>query len=104
MSRGSGRDLHPRAYLRSIRNVTQGLVTRSKILRAIEAGASTLSEVRQKASIGPSVADHHIRLLHREGIVRPLRTRPRRWMKTQFGQTSLADERGAEARGGPERP
>ncbi|MEM3086250.1 MAG: winged helix-turn-helix domain-containing protein [Halobacteria archaeon] len=82
-------EFHPRAHLRTIRNVAQGLATRSKILRAIENGASTLAEIRRSAGVGPSVADHHIRLLHREGIVRPLRSKPRRWIGTRFGQTSL---------------
>lgn len=102
MAKGTERDIHPRAYLRRIRNVAQGLSTRSKILRALEGGASTLAEIRRAASVGPSVADRHVRLLYREAIVRPLQAKPRRWSVTRFGQTSLVEERGGG--GPPERP
>lgn len=94
MSRGTSPTIHPHAYLRRIRNVSQGLSTRSKILRAMEGGASTLAEIRGAAGISPSVAGHHIALLRRESIVRPLRTRPRRWVRTGLGQTSLAERAG----------
>ncbi len=100
MAKGTERDIHPRAYLRRIRNVAQGLSTRSKILRALEGGASTMAEIRRAAGVGPSVADHHIHLLYREAIVRPLRTKPRRWNMTRFGQTSLVENAGSP----PERP
>lgn len=104
MVRGPGADLHPHSYLRRIRNVAQGLSTRSKILRALEGGASTLAEIQRSAGVGPSVADHHIRLLHREAIVRPLRTKPRRWVGTGLGQTSLVEKRDPEAPPSTERP
>lgn len=104
MARGPSRSIHPRAYLRRIRNVAQGLLTRSKILRAMEGGASTLAEIERAAGIGPSVADHHIRLLHREAIIRPLWTKPRRWVGTRFGQTGLSEKRDAAGPPTPERP
>ncbi len=68
------------AYLIWIRNVRQGLVTRTRIIRALEQeGPLTISELSKIVGLTTSTIAHHIANMKREHIVVALPTSPVRW-------------------------
>jgi predicted transcriptional regulator len=82
--------VHPKAYLSKIRNVQAGLLSRTKILTAIEAGSSTASEMAKKSRLTYSCTLHHLNLMRREKLVeRRGKRRGSFWFLTKFGQQRL---------------
>ncbi len=81
--------MHPNACLNHIRNTKAGLITRSKILQALDEKSSTASGIAKQAVLSYSVVLHHLRLLQNEGLVNRKGERPSLWMPTGLGQKRL---------------
>jgi len=88
MSRGES--LHPKAFLRSKRNVKAGLVSRSKILRALDEKARTTAEISRNTSLSYECVAYHLMSLKKDLLVQRLtRTKPFTWGLTPYGQQKL---------------
>ena len=82
--------LHPKAYLTSKRNVKAGLVSRSKILVALEKERKSASAIAKEAALSYECVAYHLKALRRERlVVRLTKTRPFTWGLTPFGQQKL---------------
>ena len=82
--------LHPNAYLRNIRNVHCGLVSRTKILILLEKQGSNASKLAEETTFSYGVVMHHLMLLLAEGIVERRGSRRYLWFATEFGQKRLS--------------
>jgi DNA-binding transcriptional ArsR family regulator len=83
--------LHPNAYLSNVRNVSNGVKTRSKILETLESKPCDGVKIARETSLSYSVVMHHLRLLENEGIVHRKGRRPYYWMSTGLGQKRLVN-------------
>ena len=72
-----------------MKNVKNGLITRSRILIAIETQQSDGTAIAKKKSLSYGVVMHHLRLLEGEGIVSRKGRRPYIWFLTGLGQKRL---------------
>jgi predicted ArsR family transcriptional regulator len=81
---------HPNAYLSQMRNVQQGLASRTKILRSLERKAGTAQALASASGLSYVVVLHHLRLLEVRGIaMRKRDKRPFLWVLTGVGQRRL---------------
>lgn len=80
---------HPNAYLRRKRNVKRGLISRSKILKALKGDGGNAQTVAQESQLNYHVVLYHLRLLEAEGIVTRKSRRPFHWKVTGLGQQRL---------------
>ena len=91
MNRGEA--LHPKAYLRSKRNVRAGLISRSKILRALDKNGKSAAEIARETSLSYECVAYHLMSLKKDRLVEHLnRTRPFTWKLTPYGQQKLPIE------------
>ena len=91
MSKRSG--LHPKAYLTSKRNVKAGLVSRSKILSALERGRKTTPEIAKEATLSYECVAYHLKTMKKERLVeRASKTKPYTWSQTPYGQQKLSSK------------
>ncbi|TRO47005.1 ArsR family transcriptional regulator, partial [Candidatus Bathyarchaeota archaeon] len=67
---------HPNAYLQHVKNVKNGLITRSRILLTLETQPYDGTAIAKKKSLSYGVVMHHLRLLEGEGIVSRKGRRP----------------------------
>jgi predicted transcriptional regulator len=83
--------LHPKAYLTSKRNVRAGLISRSKILQALEKGRKTASDIAKEASLSYKCVAYHIAAMRKDRLVdKASKTRPFTWQITPYGQQRLS--------------
>jgi len=88
MNRQGG--LHPKAYLTSKRNVKAGLISRSKILRALDEKAQSAAEISRTTSLSYECVNYHLMSLKKDRLVQRLSgTRPFTWGLTPYGQQKL---------------
>jgi predicted ArsR family transcriptional regulator len=81
---------HPNAYLSGIKNVAQGLRTRTRILDILEVHlADAASNIGKEVGMHYSVVMHHLRLLEKEGLVERKNGKPITWRLTGSGQRRL---------------
>ncbi len=81
---------HPRAYLAGMRNVSRGLVSRTKILETMEQGRTRISEISEKSKLGTGCVSYHLKLMLSQKIVHVTQTgREGRWSLTKYGQEKL---------------
>ncbi|UCH31460.1 MAG: hypothetical protein JSV05_08180 [Candidatus Bathyarchaeota archaeon] len=81
---------HPNAYLSEIRNVQQGLGSRTTILGILEKNGGTANDLVNKSKLSYRVVLHHLWLLESEKIVRrKTNKRPYFWTLTGMGQQRL---------------
>jgi predicted transcriptional regulator len=82
--------LHPKAYLTSKRNVRAGLISRTKILLALEKSGKNAKEVAKEAALSYDCVAYHLKAMRRDHLVDKLtKTRPFSWGLTPFGQQKL---------------
>ena len=82
--------LHPKAYLTSKRNVKAGLISRSKILLALEKGRKSASAIATEAGLSYECVTYHLKTMKKERLVDKLtKGRPFTWSLTPFGQQKL---------------
>lgn len=83
-------EVDPRAYLGRIRNVRQGVLTRSRILGWISEKPLTVGEIAERVGRSRSAVRKHLWNMAVEGIVRVHRFRGKRlWVATGAGQRRL---------------
>jgi len=88
MARGA--QVHPKAYLASKRNVKAGLVSRSKILTALEKGRRTIRELSKDTSLSYECISYHLKTMRKDRLVdREPAPRPYGWALTPYGQQRL---------------
>ena len=88
MNRGEA--LHPKAYLTSKRNVRAGLISRSKILRALDKNGKSAAEISRETSLSYECVAYHLMSLRKDRLVEHLtRTKPFTWGLTPYGQQKL---------------
>lgn len=80
---------HPKAYLKSIKNIKRGLLARTKILNALDKGPADTKMLAGQTEMHYNVVMHHLRLLETEGIVWRKRSKPNVWALTGLGQKRL---------------
>jgi predicted transcriptional regulator len=82
--------VHPKAYLRSKRNVTTGLRSRTKILFALERGQKSAREVAKDAALSYDCVAYHLNAMRKDRLVdKHRKTKPFTWGLTSFGQQEL---------------
>jgi len=82
--------LHPKAYLTSKRNVKAGLISRTKILLALERGQKAASEVAREAALSYDCVAYHLHAMKKDRLVdKVTKARPFTWGLTPFGQQKL---------------
>ncbi|MFH0848264.1 MAG: hypothetical protein V1857_02015 [archaeon] len=85
-----GNVFHSKAYLSRIRNVKAGLLSRTRIIMALEKEASTIVEIADRSRLTYGCTLHHLRAMSRERIVgRSGKNRGSTWFLTEFGQQRL---------------
>jgi len=83
--------LHPKAYVRIVKNVRPGLESRTKILLALERELLTAREIAEKVGMSYGAVLEQLRNLERDGVVERVGKRPYRWRLTGLGQQSISD-------------
>jgi hypothetical protein len=82
--------IHPKAYLKNVRNVRKGLKARTKILQLLDTKQHSASGLAKESTLSYSIVMHHLRLLMCEGIINHKSGRPYYWLTTGLGQKSLS--------------
>ena len=82
--------LHPKAYLTSKRNVKAGLVSRSKILDALENEKKSASSIARETNLSYECVVYHLLIMKKDHLVeRFTRAKPYAWGLTPYGQQKL---------------
>lgn len=85
-----GPPLHPKAYLTTRRNVMAGLLSRSKILVALEKETKSARAIASEAALSYECVSYHLKAMRKERLVeRNSRGKPFVWALTPFGQQKL---------------
>lgn len=85
-------EISPRAYLRRIKNVRQGLLTRSRIISLLSQSASTTRRLASNIGLSQSAIRRHLRNMAAEGIVEKRKIGGRvLWRLTGIGQRTLEE-------------
>lgn len=85
--------LHPKAYLMSKRNVKAGLLSRTKILLALEKGQKSTGGIAKDSALSYECVAYHLKAMKKDRLVDKLtKTRPFTWGLTPFGQQKLPTE------------
>jgi len=83
--------VHPKARLSTRRNTRLGLLSRTKILGALEKGEKSIREVSIEINISYTRVLRHLHLLEAEHLVKRFgEKRPFKWRVTGFGQQALS--------------
>ncbi len=82
--------LHHKAYLKSRRNVKAGLVSRTKILLALEEGRKSVKDVAKEAELTYSCVIYHLKAMKKDRLVeKQTKTKQVAWTLTPYGQQKL---------------
>jgi predicted transcriptional regulator len=73
-----------------MRNVSRGLVSRTKIIEIMEKGKNNIPEIGEKAGLSQSCVGYHLKLLLKQRVVTVAQSgRVGRWTLTKYGQEKL---------------
>ncbi len=73
-----------------MRNVSRGLVSRTKIIEIMEKGRNNIPEISEKAGLSQSCVGYHLKLLLKHRVVAVNQSgRAGRWTLTKYGQEKL---------------
>jgi len=73
-----------------MRNVSRGLVSRTKIIDIMEKGKNNIQEISEKAGLSQSCVGYHLKLLLKHRVVAVNQSgRAGRWTLTKYGQEKL---------------
>lgn len=82
--------VHPKAYLTSKRNVKAGLVSRTKILIALEKRGMRSRDIAKEAALSYECVTYHLNAMKKDHLVEKItKTKPFTWVLTPFGQQRL---------------
>jgi len=85
--------LHPKAYLISKRNVKAGLISRTKILLALEKGQKPAAEVAKEVALSYDCVAYHLHAMKKDRLVDKMTSgKPFAWGLTPFGQQRLPSQ------------
>jgi predicted transcriptional regulator len=83
--------LHPKAYLKSKRNVRAGLISRSKILQTLDQGRRKAGEIAKETSLSYECVSYHLIAMRKDRVVDKVgKSRPYQWQVTAYGQQKLS--------------
>lgn len=86
------RSVHSRAFLRSVRNVKKGLLTRSMIIKLLSDKAYSMRQLAEEIGLSESSIRRHLKNMLAEGIVEKIRYRGRiLWRLSGYGQLALEE-------------
>lgn len=80
---------HPKAFLSLKKNISPGLIARTKIVSLLEEKKTNAKTVAQGTALSYSAVLHHLHLLEAENIVVHRGKRPYVWSLTGAGQQRL---------------
>lgn len=81
---------HPKAYLKSKRNVRTGLHTRTLIIETISKKPAHIKKIALETKLSYNSISYHVRTLNKEKIIiSNTRKKPSVWKLTRFGQQKL---------------
>ncbi len=73
-----------------MKNVGRGLLSRTKIIDAMEHGRTRTVEISERAKLGRACVSYHLKLMLRQKIVLVKEVgREGRWTLTKYGQEKL---------------
>jgi len=88
-----GQQLHPKAYLTSKRNVRAGLISRTKILLALENEHKSTRDIAREVALSYQCVAYHLKSMKKDRLVDHLTdSKPFTWRLTPFGQQKLPTE------------
>jgi predicted transcriptional regulator len=83
--------LHPKAYLKSKRNVQAGLISRTKILQALEKGRKSIRDTAKETALSYKCVAYHLKVMRKDRLVEKAnQTKPHVWQVTPYGQQRLS--------------
>ena len=86
------RAIRGRAYLREIRNVKQGLITRSKIIDVLSEKACTISQIAEELRMSEASIRRHLRNMLADGVVEKFKYKGKiLWRLSGSGQLDLEE-------------
>ncbi|WP_455368417.1 hypothetical protein [[Eubacterium] cellulosolvens] len=86
----SFKGFHPKAYLRSKRNVSTGLRTRTLILEVISKKPAQIKKISSETNLSYRSIAYHVKTLSKEKIIiSNTMKKPLVWKLTKFGQQKL---------------
>lgn len=86
------RVIRGRAFLKEIRNVRKGLVTRSKIVAALSEKACTISQVAKELGLSEASIRRHLRNMLADGVVEKFKYKGKTlWRLSGSGQLDLEE-------------
>ncbi len=81
-----------RAFLREVRNVKRGLITRSRIINILSRKACTISQLAEEMGLSKSSVRRHLRNMLAEGVVEKFRYKGKvLWRLSGSGQLDLEE-------------
>ena len=80
---------NPNAYLQKIKNMQNGLESRTKILNLLEQQPFNAPTIAKNVESSYDAVVYHLRLLEDEAVVSRRGKRPRIWVLTGLGQKRL---------------
>jgi predicted transcriptional regulator len=81
---------HPKAFLKSKRNVSNGLRTRTLIIEVINKKPSQIKEISNETKLSYRSIAYHVNTMRKEKIITSqTRKKPPVWKLTKFGQQKL---------------
>jgi predicted transcriptional regulator len=81
---------HPKAYLTSKRNVKAGLISRSKILIALERERRKARDIARETALSYECVAYHLKAMKTDRLVDKMgKGKPFTWSLTPFGQQKL---------------
>lgn len=84
--------VHSRAFLRNVRNVRKGLLTRTRIIELLSEKAYTMGQLAKEVGLSESSIRRHLSNMFAEGIVEKIRYRGRTlWKLSGYGQLALEE-------------
>ena len=90
MSSREAQPIRSKAFLRSVKNVRRGVITRSRIIAVISEKACTLSQISEELGLSKSSIRRHLNRMLLEGIVEKVRYKGQiLWKLGEAGQLDL---------------
>ncbi len=88
----TGQVIRGRAFLREVRNVRRGLITRSKIVNILSRKACTIPQIADEIGLSRSSVRRHLRNMLAEGVVEKSRYKGKiLWKLSRSGQLDLEE-------------
>jgi DNA-binding transcriptional ArsR family regulator len=84
-------EVEPRAYLRTIQNVHPGLISRTRVIRALGDDWMSATKISKETGLSYKVVTYHMRLMENENVVTHRSQRPKLWGLTGLGQQRIIE-------------